>query len=223
MPTPKIATTTSSVGPAGVRSGRRASITAGDERADRRRGAQEPEPDRPDVEDRPREDRRAARSRRRAARAKRSRPIAPSSMRVPQHEADAGDEAVPARRLGRHERARDRAAIERETATSDSVEAGRGRDVDRDGLDGEDDAAERRAGDHADLAGDAAQRERAGQQLGRDELGRQRTRTRDCRSTFATPATAASARNGQSFVAPVQRHDDEQDGDRDVQQRTRPR
>ena len=50
--------------------------------------------------------------------------------------------------------------------------------VDRHRVDGEDDAAERRAGDDADLRGDAPEGDRAGEQLGRDDLRGERARRR---------------------------------------------
>ena len=86
-------------------------------------------------------------------------------------EANAGHEAVPARRLGGAERTSDRPHDE--DGDERQREQAGGRRIDRNGLDGEDDAAERRACDHSDLPCDAAQRERTGQQLARDELGRE--------------------------------------------------
>ena len=73
----------------------------------------------------------------------------------------------------------------------------------------------------ADLPGDAAERERARQQLVRDELRRERARRRVA-DHVRDAGDAAIARNGQSFVAPASVTKSRQDGDRDVQVTRRP-
>ena len=89
-----------------------------------------------------------------------------------QHEPDAGDEVVPAHRLAGEVRTR-HPREQQDRDERDEEQRGRGC-VDGDRFDGEDHAAERRPCDHADLPGDAAQCDRAGDQLGGHELRRQR-------------------------------------------------
>ena len=109
--------------------------------------------------------------------AKRSRRDRAEQHARAEHEVDAGDEARPVRRrLGRRA-ARARSGQGEDRDERDDEERGRRR-VDRQRLDGEDDAAERGADDDADLPRDAAQRERSLEQLARDELRRERARRR---------------------------------------------
>ena len=94
----------------------------------------------------------------------------------PQHEPHAVREPGEAGRPLDVPRERRRAQCE-QGAEREREEYG-GDAVDRLGLDREEDAADRGAGDHGDLAGDRPQRHRPGQDLDRHELRRQRAERR---------------------------------------------
>jgi len=156
---PKVATTTSSVGPAGVRSGLRGQQDGSEKRADRRSRSQDAEPDRAHMQDRAREH---GRERDRVAEqhAEEIEADRPEQHPRTRDEPDARDEAVPAGRLGGYERAHDRA--HREDGGERQHKESRGGGVHGDRLDGEDDPAECGPRDHADLPRDAAQGEAPG-------------------------------------------------------------
>ena len=103
IPPPKVATTTSSVGPAGVRSGCRASSTRRESAPTDGARTQQPRPIGPTCEDRAREHR-CERDRVAEQHAEEVEPDRAQQHARPRDEADARDEAVPARWLGRDER-----------------------------------------------------------------------------------------------------------------------
>ncbi len=193
-------TTTSSVCPACRCSGRRATHDPGDQRADGGRAAQHAEPDGPVCRICARTAAAARRRRRRARRTGRagSRRACIGVWRM---------KRIPAKRLASRRRRRSGmrsgglAGIASSSRERDREQHGRDH-VDELGRDREEQAAERRAGDHPDLEGDRAQRHRARQQLERERARAGARGPTGCAIAAATPVAAARARNGQSCVAP---------------------
>ena len=181
MLAPKAATTTSSVRPAWPRSGRRASMTPGHERADGRGAAQDAEPDRPGVQDRAREHAAASATAPPKSTAKRSSVIAPSSTCVRRMKRMPGEHALEPGRLARSASTRRHAQRERRRRgrrASSPVAAA----VDELRREREEEAAERGPDDDRDLEGDRAERHRARDQLERDEHRRAARAPAGCRS-----------------------------------------
>ncbi len=179
----------------------------GDQGARRGRGAQDAETERADMEDRSREDgqQRGGAAEEHGEQVERDRP---EQHPRPQHEADAGDEAVQAGRRVAGELANGAAVLEREHGDERAAEEHRGDDVHELGLEREDQPADGRPGDDRDLARDRAQRHRARQELGRDELRRERTEGGPAHRARDT-GRRREHEERPDRVRPMQRDDDE--------------
>ena len=162
--------------PAWPPSGRRVEQTPADDRADRRRGPQDAEAHRPDVQDR------LAKTRQQRHRASEEHCEEVERDRAQQHRR-AADEVraprAPCRAPGTASAARGRRGrADRERRTGPARNSRPPRSVDSAGRDREQQAADRGPRDDGDLEGDRSQGHRARDQLGRHQRGRQRPRRR---------------------------------------------